>query len=227
VKKLKKVDTTLSEGTPYAGFRESIIRIWQLGGDEPEFLAKEVTEIEREGAFAIDVGDTARKLKGYYVKLELLRAVATTYLGIVHIEPNVFEKASAHQREAPIFLCEWDGRKFWWYRDEFWKSTVYSDEEVKLLLWEKGRREQRKFERLAKAKTAAAQALQEARRAMIPEEVRLLVWERDGGRCVKCGSTEELAFDHIIPVAKGGSNTKKNVQLLCAKCNREKGDRIA
>lgn len=140
---------------------------------------------------------------------------------------SIFEKASAHQREEPLFLLNWADRKFWWYRDQFWESTVYSDEEVKLLLWEKGRREQRKFKRLAKAKAAAKEALEEAGRERIPEEVRLLVWERDGGRCVKCGSTEDLEFDHIIPVSKGGSNTEKNVQLLCVKCNREKGDRMA
>lgn len=94
------------------------------------------------------------------------------------------------------------------------------------MLWEKGRREQRKLERLAKAMAAAKEVREEAGRERIPEEVRLLVWERDGGRCVKCGSTEDLEFDHIIPASKGGNNTEKNVQLLCAKCNQEKGAHI-
>ena len=139
---------------------------------------------------------------------------------------SIVEKVSAHQREDPLFLFGFPLNKYWWYRDEFWESAVYSDEEVKLLLWEKGRREQRKLERLAKARAAAQEAREEVGRERIPEEVRLLVWERDGGRCVKCGSTEDLEFDHIIPVSKGGSNTEKNVQLLCATCNREKRDRI-
>ncbi|MBU4140690.1 MAG: HNH endonuclease, partial [Candidatus Omnitrophica bacterium] len=52
------------------------------------------------------------------------------------------------------------------------------------------------------------------------------VWRRDGGKCVKCGSRENLEFDHIIPVVKGGSNTARNVELLCEKCNREKKDKI-
>ena len=42
----------------------------------------------------------------------------------------------------------------------------------------------------------------------------MLVWRRDQGRCVKCGSNEKLEFDHIIPLSRGGSNTFRNVQLL-------------
>ncbi len=152
----------------------------------------------------------------------------------VYMKPSVFEKAQAFQREEPIYLCTWFPQKqdklegkFWWHRDKFWASTGYSEEEARLLIWEKGRREQRKFERLGKAKAAAEEALEQGGRERIPEEVRLLVWERDGGRCVKCGSTEDLEFDHIIPISKGGSNTEKNVQLLCATCNREKRDHIA
>ena len=61
----------------------------------------------------------------------------------------------------------------------------------------------------------------------IPEEVRLKVWRRDNGKCVKCGSQERLEFDHMIPVSKGGSNTARNIQILCEKCNREKSDDIS
>lgn len=63
-------------------------------------------------------------------------------------------------------------------------------------------------------------------REPIPEDAQVLVWNRDGGKCVKCGSQEKLEFDHIIPVSKGGSNTARNIQLLCEKCNRSKNDKI-
>lgn len=65
-----------------------------------------------------------------------------------------------------------------------------------------------------------------AQRQVIAESVRLFVWQRDGGKCVKCQSREKLEFDHIIPVVKGGSSTERNVQLLCEPCNREKGSQI-
>jgi HNH endonuclease len=64
------------------------------------------------------------------------------------------------------------------------------------------------------------------RRLPIPDEVRVLVWRRDEGKCVRCGSSERLEFDHIIPVEKGGSSTARNIQLLCETCNRQKGATI-
>lgn len=62
-----------------------------------------------------------------------------------------------------------------------------------------------------------------ARRERIPDSVRLFVWQRDHGICVRCGSCTRLEFDHVIPIAKGGSNTDRNIQLLCEVCNRSKG----
>ncbi len=63
-------------------------------------------------------------------------------------------------------------------------------------------------------------------RQPIPDDVKMFVWQRDGGHCAKCGSQEKLEYDHIIPVSKGGSNTARNIQLLCEKCNRSKGANI-
>src|SRR3990172_7745496 len=63
-------------------------------------------------------------------------------------------------------------------------------------------------------------------RETIPDDVKMYVWKRDGGKCLKCGSQEKLEFDHIIPLSKGGSNTARNIQLLCEKCNRSKRDSI-
>ncbi len=60
----------------------------------------------------------------------------------------------------------------------------------------------------------------------IPRDVRQRVWQRYGGRCAECSANQYLEFDHVIPVAKGGSNTDANVQLLCRKCNLKKSDLI-
>lgn len=60
-------------------------------------------------------------------------------------------------------------------------------------------------------------------RRIIPTAVKLEVWKRDKGRCVECGSTQNLHFDHIIPYSKGGSSeTAANIQILCAKHNLSK-----
>ncbi len=60
----------------------------------------------------------------------------------------------------------------------------------------------------------------------ISQKVKDLVWNRDGGKCVECGSKENLEFDHIIPHSKGGANTYRNIQLLCEPCNRSKSAKI-
>lgn len=62
---------------------------------------------------------------------------------------------------------------------------------------------------------------------IIPSSVKLEVWKRDKGKCVKCQSTDNLHFDHIIPYSLGGSSlVAENIQLLCARHNIEKRDRI-
>jgi hypothetical protein len=65
------------------------------------------------------------------------------------------------------------------------------------------------------------------RRRLIPTPVKLEVWRRDAGKCSICGATDELHFDHIVPFSKGGTSlTAVNVQLLCARHNLQKSDRI-
>ena len=62
---------------------------------------------------------------------------------------------------------------------------------------------------------------------LIPSSVKLQVWKRDKGKCMKCGSQDNLHFDHIIPYSKGGSSLiAENIQILCARHNLGKRDRI-
>lgn len=63
-------------------------------------------------------------------------------------------------------------------------------------------------------------------RLPISSDVKREVWRRDEGKCTKCGSQERLEYDHVIPVVKGGSNTSRNIQLLCEPCNRSKSAAI-
>ena len=57
----------------------------------------------------------------------------------------------------------------------------------------------------------------------IPQDVKINVWHRDGGRCVYCGAEEYLEFDHITPISQGGSHAEDNIQLLCRRCHAQKG----
>lgn len=62
---------------------------------------------------------------------------------------------------------------------------------------------------------------------MIPSSIKIEVWKRDRGMCVKCDSTTNLHYDHIIPFSKGGTSlSAKNIQLLCMSCNLSKSDKI-
>ncbi|MGH9793435.1 MAG: HNH endonuclease [Candidatus Acidiferrales bacterium] len=62
---------------------------------------------------------------------------------------------------------------------------------------------------------------------MIPSAVKLEVWKRDRGRCVKCGRQENLHFDHDLPFSRGGTSLlARNIQLLCARHNLAKKNRI-
>ena len=70
------------------------------------------------------------------------------------------------------------------------------------------------------------ESLNEVIRPTIPDEVKIFVWQRDKGKCVKCGSSKNLEFDHIIPLSLGGGNTARNIQLLCEDCNKEKGGNL-
>lgn len=47
-----------------------------------------------------------------------------------------------------------------------------------------------------------------------------------GDVCSRCGSPENLTKDHIIPSSLGGKWNKSNMQVLCGRCNNNKGNDI-
>ena len=95
--------------------------------------------------------------------------------------------------------------------------------DVRALLNVQANRRRVQLENAHALQAMADQLEPRARRASIPREVKVLVWQRDQGRCVECGSQASLEFDHVIPLSWGGSDNARNLQLLCETCNRRKG----
>jgi hypothetical protein len=58
------------------------------------------------------------------------------------------------------------------------------------------------------------------------DQIRELLKQQDW-TCIYCSSSlrEKRELDHIMPLARGGSNDIANLQWLCSPCNRKKRDR--
>jgi len=156
------------------------------------------------------------------------------YASLVHSwRPEYDEPETLHSRihealeRSQAEPVELDFAGFWVFKNNRYSvEGHYSIEEQKLLVLEEFDRERRHFERLHQKHGSAGSGTSQPARPRVPEAVRIEVWRRDGGRCSRCGSRENLEYDHIVPLAKGGSNTGRNVELLCEKCNRSKADKI-
>lgn len=146
-------------------------------------------------------------------------------------------------------LARLGANDIWWYAGRFWSTKeldlspdvvtvaaagwsewefrqqeslrLRAEEDERIAAAERMAREERRKARLAWAD--AKLSGNSARRQAIPREMRYDVFKRDNGRCVECGSTFGLQFDHIIPVAMGGATSVENLQLLCSDCNLRKG----
>ena len=66
----------------------------------------------------------------------------------------------------------------------------------------------------------------------IPDEVRDMVFVRDGGQCsfvaadgTRCQCRKNLQLDHIQPFAAGGTHNPQNLRLLCGAHNRLAAER--
>jgi len=152
------------------------------------------------------------------------------------------------QNEMPVVIMSHNYKTWWMFQNEYyWTDDSVEAEDAKRLIPEAQRQEQleaanaklldhakqirkkQKYEReIEKAKATIAQVdrLKSDDRQPIPDDVKMFVWQRDKGRCVKCGSNKSLEFDHIIPFSQGGSNTARNLQILCETCNRSKGGNL-
>ncbi len=138
-------------------------------------------------------------------------------------------KLLAEQEQRPVAVLR-DGDRTWWMsggRIVTEREGLDADD-VAALLTERDDRATRRLERAhaLRSRQSAPSAGSPIRRS-IPRDVRLRVWERDGGRCTVCASEFDLQYDHVIPFALGGGSSEDNLQLLCGPCNQRKGSAIA
>ncbi len=47
---------------------------------------------------------------------------------------------------------------------------------------------------------------------------------RDGGKCKRCGSCDDLVVDHVVSRRNGGTHHPDNLQALCKPCNDSKSN---
>lgn len=140
---------------------------------------------------------------------------------------------AALNSSEPVRIPNWvaSGKAWFLFRGKLVQVTEtgqHSEEEMALEVANFVLKRERRYQHLRRQLDAFKNMdrADSERRERIPESVRLFVWQRDQGRCAACGSLERLEFDHIVPIARGGSNSERNIQLLCEQCNRQKGGNV-
>jgi hypothetical protein len=142
---------------------------------------------------------------------------------------GAYDRMLVRQEDEPVLVLSDANRRrnLWLFRSEFyWEEDTYAVEAVQAFILEHLARRERRVQRALALMERVAPAAVAQRRA-IPTPLRVLVWNRDGGRCVDCGAESGLQFDHVIPLALGGATAAENLQLLCEDCNRAKGASLA
>ena len=139
-----------------------------------------------------------------------------------------FREIESAQLEAFVLVRTSERGQLVKYRDDwYWADSDLSEEDISAVLKARKVRRDASIQRAKSISQLDETPRKESRRVGIPEDLRLLVWQRDSGKCAKCGSTSELQFDHIIPIALGGATSEENLQVLCGPCNRSKGASVS
>ena len=142
---------------------------------------------------------------------------------VVKISREQFQIMTQEEERTPVGVGRVGERNYWWFQRRIYSDIDnLSQNEIYALLLTRHQREQQRIA-IAQATVAIGARPQASPRGAIPDDVKQYVWARDGGQCRSCGTGVELQFDHVIPIAFGGSSTADNLQVLCGPCNRRKG----
>jgi hypothetical protein len=199
----------------------------------------EPIKIENDPRFTVSAAEAR---KDGMTKAELIAFLSDHFLDMRHKNrwykfsiKNQIEQIDARNIESlvnnsdalPALVWSSESRRnFWYYQGQFFsENEKLEPEQVQVLILERELKKRRRLER-AEAYVAGLET-RTGSREVIPDEVKTTVWRRDAGKCASCSSNELLEFDHIIPVSMGGSNTVRNLQLLCEPCNRQKGPNLS
>ena len=145
-------------------------------------------------------------------------------------EVLIFQTLERRQKyEAGLYNDRWG----FYYDDQAQKDAHESGDlvlhEGKLLTPEQKIREERRLEE--KRRREEERANRPKRQAFTATEravVRDALYKKQQGRCIACRRKmpkDVFHIDHILPVAEGGTNEVRNLQLLCPTCNTRKGQR--
>jgi hypothetical protein len=199
---------------------------------EPSEHPGGASEIQALGAHInarrVELGRRRERLKRFEEKFREAEARRRTVVifrlhssgHYVDLSPPRYAQMSSAQRAAPTMVLRTKGRQWWWYRDRFWwddaklnaqgvESAILDTDltgSLQRYLLEEAR--ERAF-----GMAGSAMAIES-----IPESVRLGVWRRDLGRCVDCGSVENVHFDHVATVS-GDVPSSHDIELRCRTCS--------
>ena len=144
-----------------------------------------------------------------------------------HIECSEqrFTRLAKAQSDLPVLVGESDGRRWWWFRDRFWwDEEGLRPNDVKRVVLGTDLRTRQQAEAMREARAALFHEAPTRSVAAEPasQVVRFAVWCRDRGRCVDCGTPDDVTFDVILPESPGGAHLTANVELRCTSCRERR-----
>jgi 5-methylcytosine-specific restriction endonuclease McrA len=138
------------------------------------------------------------------------------------------EDKKRYRTENPELLAERERR----YRETHEDQIAAKDRRYREADPERQARRHRVYRQANPEKKAAIKKRRAERQAASPvrhtEHDVLAQYVRQGGRCYWCGGdlSDGYETDHVIPLAKGGSDGPENIVVACRPCNQAKGSKL-